>query len=157
MPFALIIIGAILAVSAFRNTYSDLGKLVVGDLTGSNSFLVWIGAIGIIGAIGYVPQLQSPSRALLALILLAMFLANGGFWDKFVGALKGASADTTPIKPEPQLQGNPTININSSGGSKGGGSDILGSALQVGGVLLAPETGGASLVATSGLMASGVV
>ena len=81
MGIALLFAGVLLVVAAVRNQQSTLFALVKGDLTGPNNFLEWIFAIAIVGAIGYIPKLKPLSVALLALILLAIFLKKGqGFF-----------------------------------------------------------------------------
>jgi hypothetical protein len=124
VPIAFIIIGVVIAVAAWRNTYRDLGTLLAGDFTGTNSFLVWLGALGIIGAFGYVKGLEQPSRAMIALIIIAIMISNRGFWPNLQSALSGATPSATPIAPEPKAPGNPTIKID--GGSGGSGTGISG-------------------------------
>lgn len=90
MPFALLIIGITLLVSAVRGTYTDLDKLVVGEFKGNtaqSNFLYWIVAILIVGMIGYVESLQSFSRAFLALIIIVLFLHNKGFFSNFFSGI----------------------------------------------------------------------
>lgn len=83
MPFAFLIVGLTLVVSSVRGTSGELLTLVKGDFTGSNNFIAWILAILVIGALGYIRPLQSPSRAMLVLVVLVLFLSNGGFFSKF--------------------------------------------------------------------------
>lgn len=83
MPFAFIIVGVLLLVSAVRNTSSDLFTLVKGDFSGSNSFLHWLVAILIIGALGYIEPIRPLSRAFMALVIIVLFLSNQGFFAKF--------------------------------------------------------------------------
>jgi hypothetical protein len=103
MAFALLIIGAVLLISAVRNTVdgpSGLFALVRNDFTGQANFIYWIAAILIIGAIGYIPKLKSLSVAMLGLVVLVLFLkkgdpttgVGGGFFAQFV---KGIGATTT--------------------------------------------------------------
>lgn len=131
MPLAFLIIGVVLAITAFRNSYGDLAKLLVADFTGSGNFLIWVAAIVIIGAAGYVPKLQTPSRVFLALVLLAIFLANGGVWAKLQTAVQGATATPpSPNQQEPQFKQPLTINIGNGAGGKGSNplGDISGAA-----------------------------
>lgn len=83
MPFAFLIIGAVLITSGVRNTYSDLFKLVKGDFSGPNNFTYWMVAILILGSLGYVDELKGFSRAFLALVLVVLILSNRGFFSKF--------------------------------------------------------------------------
>jgi hypothetical protein len=131
MPIALVIIGIVLAVTAFRGTYGDLGNLVIGDLTGGkDSFLVWLAAIVIVGMAGYIPKAETPARAFLALIILAMLLSNSGVFAKFVSAVQSAQAQPAPANQEPPFKGALPISISGAGG----GSSALGQASQAAGI-----------------------
>lgn len=93
MPFALLIIGAVLLVAGTRGTQDDLFNLVKADFTtqpGQPSFPHWMLAILVIGALGYVPALSKLSRAFLVLVIIVLFLSNGGFFQKFNQQLFGS-------------------------------------------------------------------
>jgi hypothetical protein len=88
MPFALLIIGAVLLVSGVRNTtggQNGLFALLTSDFTdtGQGSFTHWILAILVIGMIGYIDSLQKLSRMFLVLVIISMVVSNGGFFQKF--------------------------------------------------------------------------
>lgn len=87
MPFALILIGLALVISAIRGTHGDLAKLLKNTFTGEGNFLIWIIVIGVLGLIGYNQKGQTFSRYAMALVLLAMVLANGGVFEKFMSAI----------------------------------------------------------------------
>jgi hypothetical protein len=80
MAFVFIIIGAVVLVSGVRGTQSDLWKLVQGDFDpslqqpGQASFIPWVLAILIIGAVGYVKELRPLSHGFMALIIIAMII-----------------------------------------------------------------------------------
>jgi hypothetical protein len=95
VPFALIIAGIILTVAGVRNTQGALFNLLEGDFTGNNSFIWWSLSILVVGTVGYVPSTRQLANAFLALILIVLFLANGGVFQKFTDALKA------PIPPAP--------------------------------------------------------
>lgn len=121
MPLALLIIGIMLAVSALRGTEEQLGTLIVGDITGG--FLTWVAAIVAIGALGYVPQLQLPSRMLLALVLLVLLLKNGtGFFSQFQQQFANPQTINAPALPA--APGPLTVQVTTSG--TGGSGGILG-------------------------------
>lgn len=104
MPYALIFFGLLFTVAGVRNTEKDLYALFEGDLTGSNNFLVWLAALGIIGAVGYVKPLQPVSVAFLTLVLVVIFLHNNSsgqnVLQEFVSALQNVQTGaTTPSTP----------------------------------------------------------
>lgn len=94
MPLALIIIGLLLIVSGARGTYPQLKQLLISDMTGPHNFLLWIVALGGVGCLGYIPQLEKFSRVFLALVIISMFLAEKGFFTKFMSALQNLSSGT---------------------------------------------------------------
>lgn len=83
MPFAFIIVGLVLLVSGVRNTTSQLTTLVKGDITGTGSYLRWMFAILVIGGLGYIKPIQPISRMFLVLVIIVLFLANGGVFASF--------------------------------------------------------------------------
>jgi len=89
MPFALVFIGLIMIVSGSRDTHAALGKELIADFTGEGNFLYWFAAIGVLGAVGSIPQFKNFSRVFMTLVLVAMVIRNGGFFDKLSTALKG--------------------------------------------------------------------
>ena len=101
MPFALLIIGAVLLVAAVRGKTDGpdgLFALVSGDFSGPGSFIYWMVAILIIGAIGYIPKVKPVSVAFLGLLILVLFLAKGdparaggGFFEKFTQGLQSTT------------------------------------------------------------------
>lgn len=90
MPFALLFIGVVLAIAAYNGTQGVLSSQLKKDLSGETGFVYWIAAIMIVGAIGYIRPMETVSRSFLALILVVMFLVNGGFFTQFNAALKSA-------------------------------------------------------------------
>lgn len=130
MPFALLTIGILLIVVGFQNTYKAFGSQLVKDFTGPSSFLVYSIAIIAVGAIGYAKQLEGFSRALLGLIVIALFIGavnKGGFFSNFSSGLtSGNTAAVNPIGgPLPASGGGVSSGGGSSGGG-GGGGGILG-------------------------------
>ena len=83
MPYLLIIIGAVLLVSGVKDTTKKLFSLVSGDFAGKHTYLSWAAAILGIGAIGYIEELQTFSRTFMGLVVVVLFLSNGGFFNKF--------------------------------------------------------------------------
>jgi hypothetical protein len=101
MPFALLIVGVFLLVAGVRGTQTQLFTLVHGDFTGSDNFIYWLLAILAIGAVGYIPRLKGVSNAMLALVIVILFLSRGGFFARFTSAIgvtgseAGVDAQTT--------------------------------------------------------------
>lgn len=73
MPLVILAIGAVLIISAWRNTYGALFTALGQDVPG---FLKWALAIVCIGLIGYIPKLEPISRMLLALVAVVLVLEN---------------------------------------------------------------------------------
>lgn len=125
MPFALVTVGIILIVVGFQNTYQAFGSQVVKDFSGPQSFFWWIVALGVIGAIGYVKELQGFSRAFMALIIVVIFLSNnknGNIFAKFNSAITaGSNAPVDPIGAAVPSSGE--ANSSSTGGVS---SDSIG-------------------------------
>lgn len=94
MPFALLVIGAVLLVAGVRNRQDDLYTLVKGDFTGQHNFIFWFVAIMVIGSVGYIKPLKPLSNIFLVLIVVVLILANkGGFFSQFTQQI--ASTQTT--------------------------------------------------------------
>lgn len=106
MPYALILIGAILLVAGVRNSYADLWELVKGDFTAQGGFLTWVAAIAVVGGIGYIPRLRSLSIAFMTLLLLVLVISNGGVFAKLQDFIKsGAGGRNTGGSATPDLRG----------------------------------------------------
>jgi hypothetical protein len=88
MPFAVLIIGAILVVVAFNNSMSTLASELEADVPG---YFKWAAAIAAILGLGYIPGLRTPSRYLLGLVLLVVLLKNyTQIFSGFQGFLTGS-------------------------------------------------------------------
>ncbi len=93
MPFVLAIIGAILVISAIRNTNGDLATALETDAPG---YVTWAAAIAGVAALGFIPGMRTVSRMLLALVLVVLVLKN------YQGILKGFTAlASSPIPATP--------------------------------------------------------
>lgn len=128
MPLLLAIAGAMLIIAAMRNSQAALGSAVASD---AGAFLAWAGAIGGAGALGYIPGLREPSRMLVALILIALVLANyKAIFANFQSAATGGPAPVQTGSTEPAQQYASTSdsfmggigNIASLGGGSGSGN-----------------------------------
>jgi hypothetical protein len=93
MPIAFILIGVLFLTAAVRgtlftaNNQEGLLPLLEGDFAGPNNFLLWIVAIWVIGALGYIPGFKPISNAFLTLVLIVIFLSNKGFFSQFQSAI----------------------------------------------------------------------
>lgn len=135
MIVAILIIGLALIASALQNTQNELAALLRRDLLGSQGFILWIAAVGALGAIGYIPGLERTSRNLILLLIVVVVLRNGGVWANAQAALQGASQQgpaPSPVSPADQTAS--TSNANSSSGSGSGGGGILGDIGAVAGI-----------------------
>lgn len=127
MAFVFLIIGAVILTSGVRGTQDDLFKLVQGDFdpslqqAGQSSFIPWILAILIIGALGYVKQLRSLSHGFMALVIIAMILkaykVNPNLFQQFNSALGINPSGTVSSAPNlgGKFGGNPDPNNPPSG------------------------------------------
>lgn len=135
MIIGLLIFGALLVDTGLKGTQHELGNRLANDLLGTDGFIVWIAAFAIIGGIGYIPTLEKPSRYLIALLLVVIFLRNGGVVGQFQQAL------TTAVQkgPAKSVQ-TPATSIDGSQGSSGGGSSGGGAGNAIGGAAKAIGT-----------------
>lgn len=76
MPLILLILGAVLLVSAIRNTQAELGNLFKVQFTGPGSFTAWAFAFFMLALLGTAEPLRPLARAFMVLLLLVMFLVN---------------------------------------------------------------------------------
>jgi len=129
MAVVLIIIGLVMVIAAVRNTVTTQGNveglvpLVQGDFSGQNNFVYWVVSILIIGAIGYIPSMKNLSNAILALVIIVLFLSKGGFFQQFQNALQtttGTPSATSNVAGN-AAAGIPTTSILSPFGANLGG------------------------------------
>jgi hypothetical protein len=99
MPFVFFAIAIMMIVIGVRGTQTQALALLKGEFTGNgnwkNSFLPWLVAIGVVGGIGYIPQVKKVSDAFIWLCILAFVLANGknGLFSQFNSQVQGAAAN----------------------------------------------------------------
>lgn len=99
MAFVLVVAGLLMIVTGARGTYAAFGAQVASEFQGQNNFLYWIAGIGGVGAVGYIPPLQTFSRLFMALIIIGMVLANRGIFAQLTSALKqGPQAPVLPAE-----------------------------------------------------------
>jgi hypothetical protein len=132
MPLFLILIGVVLVVTALNNTFHGSEKSLVGliknDFSGPNNFLIWMVALFICGAFGYIKGFKPISYAFLGLVFVAIVLANqkgerGGLFVNFFNAINGAYK-LPPADPT-------GTTTNSNGGSGGSTQDLVKTGVQL--------------------------
>lgn len=82
MPFILVFVGIALADLAWQGTPNVIqaGQLLKSEMfTGNDPFYKWLGALILLGLLGYIPAARGLSTALLILVLLAIILSNKNF------------------------------------------------------------------------------
>lgn len=113
VPYALVVIGLIMIITGILNTYAQLATQLQSDFTGNKSFIVWIIALGSVGALGYIKDLRTFSHYFMALILIGLVLSNKGFFANFTAAIKaGPSAPTASAQAGTVSQSSSTATIN---------------------------------------------
>lgn len=101
MPIVLVIVGLLLLVTAYNNTFTNLTSALATDVPG---FAKWGLALGVVGTVGYIPGMQTISRWLLGLVGLVLvvqsYQANSNIFQNFANAVSsGASAAPTQTSP----------------------------------------------------------
>lgn len=108
MPYALLLVGAVMLVAGVRNTYGvkqpdgspGLWGLVEGDFR--SGFFTWIAAIAVVGGLGYIPKLKPLSVAFMTLLLLVLVISNGGVFAKLQQFIQsgtpGGGTAPVPVK-----------------------------------------------------------
>lgn len=99
MPLALLLVGILFLTAAVRGDKCDgqqcsdlLFKTLKDDFTGPNNFIYWGIALWIIGAAGYYKPLKPLSNAFLGLVILVLFIANRGFFQKFMDQIRATES-----------------------------------------------------------------
>ena len=129
MPYALIIIALLLLSAAYNGTTQQLQALVVKDFTGTNNFIYWLGALSIVGAIGFYSPLEKISRGFLLLIIVVMVVENGGVFQQLTSAIQNFQAPAAT--PDPLASLSAPQNASAVAGAVAGalgGSSTAGSA-----------------------------
>lgn len=104
MPFALTLVGLLLVITGFQDTYKQFGTLVRGDFSGSGggNFLFWGASVAVVGGLGYIKSLESFSRVFMGLILFILIIAiykknPNVFSNISAGISQGGTAPVNPI------------------------------------------------------------
>ena len=95
MPILLIGSGLVLVLVGLNGDPAKLYALIASDFSGPGSFVYWMTAIIILGALGYIKGLEGLSKLFLILVLIVLFLDNGGFFAQAQAFLKSTQSGTT--------------------------------------------------------------
>ena len=144
MPIFLIGTGLVLVLLGVNGDAAAFYGLVASDFTSTTtangntiqSFIWWALAIIVLGALGYIKGLENLSKLFLILVLIVLFLDNGGFFNQFQAFLQ--TTTQPPATPASSTTGTPaassqqtTTPTSSSSSSSNSGSG-LGSSLSSG-------------------------
>ena len=87
----LIILGTVISAAVINDKLGELGELAKADLFGdgkTSGFIVWVGAIIVIGAVFRVLNLPEAGRAIVVLIMVAYLLGNAKLPTQLLEAIK---------------------------------------------------------------------
>lgn len=84
-----------LILTGLNGDAQQLYSLVSQDFSGPGSFVYWLFAIIILGALGYIRGLETLSKFFLVLVIIVLFLDNGGFFAQFQAYLKSTQTPAT--------------------------------------------------------------
>lgn len=130
MGFVMLIVGLLMIITGARGTYAQFGTQFASEFQSTGTFgqpgyhpgfQIWLLAIGIVGAIGYVKELQLISRAFMTLIIISIFLSQKGFFAQFQAALSSGPKQPNAIPSQSNTasptnpSGGPTINLGPLG------------------------------------------
>jgi hypothetical protein len=102
MPVAIVVVGVILAVAAWNNSFSALATELETDIPG---YMKWGFAIAAILALGYIPGMKMPSRWLLALIALVYVVSQ---WSAIQSAFSSLASTMQSGTATASGSGSPT-------------------------------------------------
>lgn len=94
MPLFFLLVGVLLIIVAVNDKMGELTGLIRDDFkssAGVPGFHIWIAAIFVTGALGYIKAMRPVANAFLVLIVVSLVLSNRGFFTKFRSALEGTN------------------------------------------------------------------
>lgn len=89
MPFALIIIGIILAIAAYRDTLPELFSIVKDVTKESTGFGYWVIAAIILGFAASIKEIKQPVNAFIILLMIVLLIRKRGAIDQISTQIKG--------------------------------------------------------------------
>jgi hypothetical protein len=99
MPFIVLVIAAIILITAIHGTHGDLATALEQDIPG---YFKWAAAIAAIIGLGYLPGFERISRWLLVLVAVVVVLTQGkGIFAGFQQFLQGTTQaqHVMPVEP----------------------------------------------------------
>lgn len=112
MPFLLLAIGGVLALVAIRGTHAQLGAALEQDMP---RFFIWGAALGLVGAVGFVPGMRRPSMWLLGLVVLVLVVSHyKQLFGGVVGVVQGGVPAPTQAPADAQLA---ALQVSATGGA----------------------------------------
>lgn len=94
MPILFIGSGLVLVITGLNGDAGQLWNLVSQDFQGPQSFVYWFLSIVFLGLLGYVKGLEKFSHLFLILVIIVLFLDNGGFFAQFQTFVNGQQTKT---------------------------------------------------------------
>lgn len=89
MPFALIVIGIILAIASYRNTLPELFSIVKDVTADSKGFGYWVIAAVILGFAASIQPIKRPVNAFIILLMIVLLIRKRGTLEQISKQLKG--------------------------------------------------------------------
>jgi len=123
MPLALIFIGLIMVVIAFRGTEREFATQLKTDF-GGGEFIAWFGAIAILGGIGLVPQLRTLSNLAMALVIVVLVIKNGGLFANLASVIEHPPTPSAPVPLSTYYSGGGTSVASLAGGVQTAGDFV---------------------------------
>ena len=119
MPILFIGTGSILILVGLNGDAGKLYALLAQDFSGPGSFVYWMASILLLGALGYIKGLENLSRLFLVLVLLVLFLDNGGFFTQFQAYLKSTTQQTASSSGTTSAPAQPSSTPSATAGAGG--------------------------------------
>lgn len=89
MPFALIVIGIILAIAAYRDTLPDLFSIVKDVTSESQGFGYWVLASLLLGFAASIQTIRKPVNAFMILLMFVLLIRKRGTLEQMSNQIRG--------------------------------------------------------------------
>lgn len=90
MPFGLIVIGIILAISAYRDTLDELFSIIKDVSKDAKGFGYWVLAAVILGFAASIKPIKEPVNAFMILLMIVLLIRKRGAIDQISNQLRGS-------------------------------------------------------------------